>query len=161
MTLNMPIDPNALIPLHDSLPHIVVYTKNQCHQCNITKKKLSTNGVPFITVNVEEVDDGDQLREAIVGRFGSMMPAVVAYNVFDAPAYFSGLSPDKVRHLTARWNQVTEDLRARGLLDELYGDTATETRDNWTETAQRVHPAETPTELFDNFYQLTVNGDLV
>lgn len=157
----MPIDPNALTPLHDSLPHIIVYTKNQCHQCDITKKRLSTNGVPFICVNVEEVDDGDQLREAIVNRFGAMMPAVVAYNVFDAPAYYSGLSPDKIRHLTTRWTQVTEDLRARDLLDELYSDTATKTRDNWTETAHRVRSAETITKFFDNFYRLTIEGDLV
>ena len=35
----------------------IVYSKNNCQMCNMTKKQLAANNVPFVEINIETQND--------------------------------------------------------------------------------------------------------
>ena len=90
----------------NKMAKVIVYTKNGCPQCNMTKTVLTGEGVEFETINIEEVSeieveiDGVKVKkdpiEYIKEDLGfSAMPVVVA----EGHEPFSGFRPDKLTTL--------------------------------------------------------------
>jgi glutaredoxin-like protein NrdH len=79
---------------------VVVYTKNNCGQCDLTKAKLDREGIVYTAVNVEEDATAYHYVTEILGR--RQMPTVVASTI-DGDVIWSGLQPDMIRdHITHR-----------------------------------------------------------
>lgn len=83
-----------------------VFTKNGCPQCDMTKRVLDGEGVEFVAINIEEVDeieveiDGAKVKKAPIDYIKedlgfSAMPVVVA----EGQEPFSGFRPDKLTTL--------------------------------------------------------------
>jgi glutaredoxin-like protein NrdH len=68
--------------------NVVIYTKPNCVQCNMTKKRFQDNGVAYTTVDITE--DADALDEMIAKGF----KAAPVVNVGDL--WWSGFQPDKI-----------------------------------------------------------------
>jgi glutaredoxin-like protein NrdH len=88
------------------MAQVTVYTKNGCPQCDMTKSVLTSEGVEFKTINVNEVDEVEvEINGEIVKKnpidyikedLGFMaMPVVVA----EGHEPFSGFRPDKLQSL--------------------------------------------------------------
>ena len=79
---------------------VVVYTKNNCSQCDLTKAKLDREGVLYTAVNVEEDPAAFRYVTEVLGR--RQMPTVIASTI-DGDVVWSGLQPDMIReHITHR-----------------------------------------------------------
>jgi glutaredoxin-like protein NrdH len=67
---------------------VIVYTKNGCPQCDMTKVMLSGEGVEFTTFNVEE---DEAAFDYVVNTLGlRQMPVVVV----EGQEPFTGFRPD-------------------------------------------------------------------
>lgn len=115
----MPHITNPFTPLHPTYPHVMVFSKNQCHMCRVTKKQLGAKNVPFFEVNVEEQNNSDQLITMIKGKLGPVsMPVTVTHNVFRDPlnhpttTLWTGLAPDQIKSLRAAWDDDIRELYA-------------------------------------------------
>lgn len=71
----------------------IVYTKNGCPQCEMTKRMLTDLGVEFTVINVEENEEAFHYVKYDLGL--SSMPVVVA----EGRAPFMGFQPDKLSGL--------------------------------------------------------------
>ena len=96
--MNTP-DLTARIQARDGVA-VVVYTKNECRQCDRTKMILDREGIVYTLVNVEEDQAAfDYVTKTLNRR---EMPTVVA-STTDGDVVWSGLQPDKIRdHITHR-----------------------------------------------------------
>lgn len=82
---------------------IKVYTKNGCHQCNMTKTVLNGEGIEFEAINIQEVDENGELTEKAKEAYDyvanklklTSMPVVVV----DGQEPFTGFQPDKLKAL--------------------------------------------------------------
>jgi len=77
---------------------ITVYTKNNCMQCEMTKKILKDKGLEFEAINVNEIteDEAEKTINFIKEELGfSSMPVVVA----EGHEPFAGFRPDKLAEL--------------------------------------------------------------
>lgn len=85
---------------------VVVYTKNNCMQCNMTKTVLQGEEIEFEAINVDEVDEieveiaGEVVKKNAIQYIKedlrlSAMPVVVAEGVEP----FAGFQPDKLKTL--------------------------------------------------------------
>ncbi len=72
---------------------VTVYTKYNCPQCEMTKRVLEGEGVPFNAINVEEDLEALDYVKNTLGF--SATPIVVA----DGFEPFSGFQPDKLKKL--------------------------------------------------------------
>lgn len=71
---------------------VVVYSKDDCMQCQFTKSFLTGNQVPFETVNLtEQPERADEVRE-----MGFQTLPVV---VIEGEEPFFGFRPEKLDHL--------------------------------------------------------------
>lgn len=68
--------------------NVVIYTKPNCVQCNMTKKRFQDNGVPYTTVDI--TTDPDALDTLIKNGF----KAAPVVNVGDL--WWAGFQPDKI-----------------------------------------------------------------
>ena len=73
--------------------NIVVYTKNGCPQCDMTKRVLEGEGIPFTAINVEENEEAMRYVKEELGL--SSMPVVVV----EGQEPFTGFRPDKLQEL--------------------------------------------------------------
>lgn len=71
----------------------IVYTKNNCPQCEMTKRVLTELGVKFDTINVEENEEALRYVKDTLGF--SAMPVIVA----EGRTPFTGFQPDKLNEL--------------------------------------------------------------
>ena len=72
---------------------VIVYAKNQCQPCLLTKRAFDRNGVKYVEKWVDE--DPEALAE--IKALGYLqVPVVVAGDV-----HWSGLNPDLINSLTA------------------------------------------------------------
>ena len=75
---------------------VVVYTKNNCQRCRMTKRSLTAKGVDFDEVNVED-------EPSAAGRLRAMgfreMPVVDETGAGDKSAMWSGYRVDKIAAL--------------------------------------------------------------
>lgn len=72
---------------------VIVYTKNNCPQCELTKTVLSSEGVAYQTINVEDDRDALHYVKSVLGF--SSTPVIVA----DGHEPFAGFHPDKLKEL--------------------------------------------------------------
>ncbi len=72
---------------------IVVYTKNNCVQCNATKRALGKYGLDFEEINLDA--DGEALEA--VKELGYLQAPVVMAN----GEHWAGFRPDKLKALAA------------------------------------------------------------
>lgn len=95
----MTIDLTERIQARDGVA-VVVYTKHNCRQCDMTKRVLDREGILYTAVNVEEDATAYTYVTETLNR--REMPTVIA----STPAgdiVWSGLQPDKIReHITHR-----------------------------------------------------------
>lgn len=96
--MNTP-DLTARIQARDGVA-VVVYTKNDCRQCDRTKMLLDRDGIVYTSVNVEEDQAAfDYVTKTLNRR---EMPTVVASTI-DGDVVWSGLQPGMIRdHITHR-----------------------------------------------------------
>lgn len=79
---------------------VVVYTKNDCRQCDMTKAKLKKDGIHFTAVNVEEDATAYAYVTETLGR--RQMPVVIA-SAMEGDIIWSGFQPQMIReHITHR-----------------------------------------------------------
>ena len=75
---------------------VVVYTKNNCQRCRLTKRSLTAKGVDFAEVNVED-------EPSAAGRLRAMgfreTPVVDETGAGDQSALWSGHRGDKIARL--------------------------------------------------------------
>jgi glutaredoxin-like protein NrdH len=72
---------------------VTVYTKYGCPQCDMTKRVLTSEGIEFETINVE---DNEQAFTYIKEELGlSSMPVVIV----EGQEPFTGFRPDKLQEL--------------------------------------------------------------
>jgi len=96
--MNTP-DLTARIHARDGVA-VVVYTKNECRQCDRTKMLLDREGIVYTTVNVEEDETAYRYVTETLNR--REMPTVVA-STPEGDVVWSGLQPDNIRkHITHR-----------------------------------------------------------
>lgn len=75
---------------------VVVYTKNNCQRCRMTKRSLTAKGVDFDEVNVEdEPSEADRLRAMGFRE----MPIVDGTGAGDKAEMWSGYRVDKIAAL--------------------------------------------------------------
>ena len=67
---------------------VIVYTKPNCVQCNMTKKRLEDRGIPYATVDITQ--DPDALDKLISQGF----QAAPVVNVGDR--WWAGFQPDEI-----------------------------------------------------------------
>lgn len=98
-TIEQPTDLTQRIQARDGVA-VVVYTKNDCRQCDMTKNKLTKEGIHFTAVNVE--DDPTAYRYVTETLSLRQMPVVIA-SAMDGDIVWSGFQPQKIRdHITHR-----------------------------------------------------------
>jgi glutaredoxin-like protein NrdH len=72
---------------------VTVYTKYGCPQCDMTKRVLTSEGIEFETINVE---DNEKAFTYIKEELGlSSMPVVIV----EGQEPFTGFRPDKLQEL--------------------------------------------------------------
>jgi len=77
---------------------VIVYTKNNCMQCNMTKNVLNGEGIEFKAINVDELDEAkkEETVNYIKEELGfTSMPVIVA----EGHEAFAGFQPDKLKTL--------------------------------------------------------------
>lgn len=78
---------------------IVVYTKNNCQRCRMTKRLLTAKGVDFDEVNVEdEPDSADRLRDMGFRE----LPVVDESGAGDKSAMWSGYRVGRIDDLARK-----------------------------------------------------------
>lgn len=78
---------------------VVVYTKNNCQRCRMTKRRLTAKGVDFDEVNVEgEPYAADRLRDMGFRE----MPVVDEIGAGDKSAMWSGYRVDRIDALARK-----------------------------------------------------------
>lgn len=95
----VPADLTQRIQARDGVA-VVVYTKHDCRQCDMTKNKLNKEGIHFTAVNVEEdVTAYAYVTETLNRR---EMPVVIA-SAIEGDIVWSGFQPAMIReHITHR-----------------------------------------------------------
>lgn len=72
---------------------VILYTKNNCPQCDMTKMVLDGEGIEFNSINVEE--DAEALAYVKEELGFSATPIIVAEGIEP----FSGFQPEKLKGL--------------------------------------------------------------
>ncbi|MFH5879781.1 glutaredoxin family protein [Arthrobacter sp. NA-172] len=94
-----PTDLTALIQARDGVA-VVIYTKNDCRWCDMTKRILDREGVNYTAVNVEEDATAYTYVTEILNR--REMPVIIA-SAMEGDVVWSGFQPAKIReHITHR-----------------------------------------------------------
>ncbi len=70
-----------------------VYTKPACVQCDMTKRYMDKNGIPYTTVDITE---NPEALEMILGLGFSSAPVVIS-----EVGSWAGFQPDKINLLAA------------------------------------------------------------
>jgi len=79
---------------------VVIYTKNDCRQCDWSKKLLDKGGIHYTAVNVEEDATAFHYVTEVLGL--RQMPVLIASTI-DGDEIWSGFQPLKIKeHITER-----------------------------------------------------------
>ena len=73
---------------------IIIYTRNDCVQCHVTKRAMESRGVAFEMVNIDLVPEAADTLRAQGFR---QLPVVVA-----GETSWSGFRPDMINRLAAQ-----------------------------------------------------------
>lgn len=74
---------------------VTVYTKNNCMQCQLTKRNLQENGIEYQEVNT---DSSKKALDFVKSQGVKRMPSVF----LDGKLAFSGFSPSEIKKLKER-----------------------------------------------------------
>jgi glutaredoxin-like protein NrdH len=97
--LTQPADLTERIQARDGVA-VVIYTKNNCRSCDMTKKVLDREGVYYTAVNVEEDATAYAYVTETLNR--REMPVVIA-SAPEGDVIWSGFQPAMIReHITHR-----------------------------------------------------------
>ena len=97
--LTQPADLTERIQARDGVA-VVIYTKNNCRSCDMTKKVLDREGIYYTAVNVE--DDATAYTYVTETLERREMPVVIASSM-DGDEVWSGFQPAMIRkHVTHR-----------------------------------------------------------
>ena len=77
------------------MARVIVYTKNNCIQCIMTKQELTKHGITYKEINVEEQPTA---MEELIERNLRSMPVVVVDGNWDNA--FGGFQPDRLEELS-------------------------------------------------------------
>lgn len=99
ITTEQPADLTKLIQARDGVA-VVIYTKNDCRWCDMTKMLLDRDEIHYTAVNVEEDATAYWYVTEILGY--KQMPAVEVSTI-EGNIHWSGFRPDQVKeHITHR-----------------------------------------------------------
>lgn len=76
---------------------IVVYTKNNCHPCRLTKETLTRRGLRYVEHNVE--DDPDAYQRVLDMGYQQVPVVVVPFDYDCDERHWSGLNPDMLKSI--------------------------------------------------------------
>lgn len=159
----MNITENAFEPLHALIPHVVLYTKNDCHTCTVMKSHMKSRNIPFIAVNMETYEGGDEILDNIKKRIGvASAPITVVHNIFLNPAgdsattFWAGFAPDQTKALLNTWHETEYAPYAEQIEAELHDDPT-----RWATKAEELvaNPNDMSTK-HRPLYKMTSNGSM-
>lgn len=87
MTAPVRNDLTGLAPLHPVLPHVIIYSKPVCPNCDMLKRQLHKKGLTPINIDITETPEAYEELKAL-----NLLstPIVLVHNVFERPVYFWG-----------------------------------------------------------------------
>ena len=98
-TTEQPTDLTSRIQARDGVA-VVIYTKNDCRQCDMTKGLLDRDGIYYTAVNVEE---DATAYWYVTEHLGYRQMPVLEVSTIEGNVIWSGFQPLKVKeHITHR-----------------------------------------------------------
>jgi len=99
ITTEQPADLTKLIQARDGVA-VVIYTKSECRQCDMTKGLLDRDEIYYTAVNVEE---DETAYWYVTEHLGFRQMPVVEVSTIEGNVIWSGFQPLKVKeHITHR-----------------------------------------------------------
>lgn len=74
---------------------VIVYSKDNCVQCKMTKQQLNRNGIKFKEINLDHVEDKDTWRKYLHEEGYSSSPVVETEN-----ETWTGFRPAKIKEIS-------------------------------------------------------------
>ena len=74
---------------------VIVYSKDNCVQCKMTKQELNRSGIEFKEVNLDHVEDADNIRAKLREQGFQATPVVETEN-----ETWTGFRPDKIKQIS-------------------------------------------------------------
>ena len=78
---------------------VIVYSKDNCVQCKMTKQELNRHGIEFKEVNLDHVDNADDIRAKLREQGFQATPVVETEN-----ETWTGFRPDKIKEISEEEN---------------------------------------------------------
>lgn len=78
---------------------VIVYSKDNCVQCKMTKQQLKRNGIEFKEVNLSHVNNADDIRAKLREQGFQATPIVETEN-----ETWTGFRPDKIKKISEEEN---------------------------------------------------------
>ncbi|WP_429971171.1 glutaredoxin-like protein NrdH [Fructilactobacillus sp. Tb1] len=73
---------------------VTVYSKDGCIQCKLTKRELKRDGIEFKEINLDQVKDGNLIREQLKNQGFKATPIVKTEH-----ETWTGFRPEKIKEL--------------------------------------------------------------
>ena len=74
---------------------VIVYSKDNCVQCKMTKRELNRHGIKFKEINLDHVDNADDIRAKLRDQGFQATPVVETEN-----ETWTGFRPDKIKQIS-------------------------------------------------------------
>lgn len=74
---------------------VIVYSKDDCVQCKMTKQELNRNGIEFKEINLSHVDNADDIRAKLREQGFQATPVVETEN-----ETWTGFRPAKIKEIS-------------------------------------------------------------
>ena len=74
---------------------VIVYSKDNCVQCKMTKQELNRNGIEFKEINLSHVDNADDIRAKLREQGFQATPVVKTEN-----ETWAGFRPNKIKEIS-------------------------------------------------------------
>lgn len=85
---------------------VIVYSKDNCVQCKMTKQHLNRNGIEFKEINLDHVEDTDDIRAKLRERGFQATPVVETEN-----ETWTGFRPAKIKEISEEENVKQKRVR--------------------------------------------------
>lgn len=85
---------------------VIVYSKNNCVQCKMTKQQLKRHGIEFKEVNLDHVEDADNIRAKLREQGFQATPVVETEN-----ETWTGFRPAEIKKLVREENVKQKRVR--------------------------------------------------
>ncbi|POH13414.1 hypothetical protein BGL41_04650 [Fructilactobacillus sanfranciscensis] len=74
---------------------VIVYSKDNCVQCKMTKQELNRNGIEFKEINLDHVNNADDIRAELREQGFQATPVVKTEN-----ETWTGFRPAKIKQIS-------------------------------------------------------------